>query len=541
MKLRNRIQGLIWASAWLLGGALGAAHAQPNATPPAAPKPAAPPSLQPPAPASVPAPPPKIIIIKPAGPQTFVAPGGNNPTGRQEPAVSLEWIGPGTAKVGQPVSYQIIVKNISTAAVEDVVIKNPIPSGITVTATEPKAVTEDNVLFWKLGTLEPRQQKRLDLQMVPSATGAIACHATVTLSGSASTRLRVFEPKLTIKATGPAKVIIGDPVAITLTITNPGDATAEAVKIVTTLSDGLEHARGKTIDYDLGNLASRETRTVQLLCAAKSGGTQQCQAQVLGEPKLTATDIASVEVLVPKVELSITGPGMRYLDRHATVLFKVTNPGTATANHLALVDQVPQGFSFVSATHDGRHDFVSRTVTWQLGNLAPGQVNQVSMELIAANPGEHKNVASVTAARGLKADSELVTRVEGLPALLMELIDLDDPVEVGTQTSYEIRVTNTGTKTETNLQLTCTVPEKMECLGAKGPADLKFKQEGKEITFDPVPKLAPRADVIYRVNVKGTAPGDMRFRASIKADGLTEPVLKEESTKVYGDEASPPK
>jgi hypothetical protein len=76
----------------------------------------------------------------------------------------------------------------------------------------------------------------------------------------------------------------------------------------------------------------------------------------------------------------------------------------------------------------------------------------------------------------------------------------------------------------------------MECRGAKAPPGINFKQDGKEIVFDTVPKLAPRADVIYRVNVRGIEPGDVRFRARMKADGLTEPVLKEESTRIYGDE-----
>jgi hypothetical protein len=31
----------------------------------------------------------------------------------------------------------------------------------------------------------------------------------------------------------------------------------------------------------------------------------------------------------------------------------------------------------------------------------------------------------------------------------------------------------------------------------------------------------------------------LRFRARITADGLSDPVLKEESTKVYGDSALP--
>jgi hypothetical protein len=75
----------------------------------------------------------------------------------------------------------------------------------------------------------------------------------------------------------------------------------------------------------------------------------------------------------------------------------------------------------------------------------------------------------------------------------------------------------------------------MEFRGAKCAAGCRFRVEGKDIIFEALPRLAPRADVLYRVVVRGVAPGDMRFRARIKADGLSEPVLREESTKVYGD------
>ncbi|MBY0525288.1 MAG: DUF11 domain-containing protein [Gemmataceae bacterium] len=471
------------------------------------------------------------------------APGtsADNPTARQEPAVSIEWIGPGSAKVNQPVSYQLIIKNISAGLVEGVGVKATIPTGVTVNATEPKANMEGDALVWALGNLEPRQEKRLDVQLTSSATGAVACQAAVTITGTSTVRLIVHEPKLAIKAAAPEKVIVGDPATVGLTITNPGDAVSEHVKVTAKLSDGLEHARGSSIDFDLGNMAPKETRTLYVLCGAKSAGSQKCEVTVSGDPKLQAQDSAAIEVLIPKVELAVTGPGMRYLDRHAVYTLKVTNPGTATANHVRLVDEIPQGFTFAAASNEGRHDFVSRTVSWFLGDLPPGQSQEVTLDLVAVNTGEHKNRAAVGAARGLRADNEIVTRIEGLPALLMELVDLDDPVEVGSDTSYEIRVTNTGTKTETNLQLTCTIPDKMEFKGAKAPSGLTSKQEGADIVFDPIPKLAPRADVIYRVNVRGTAPGDLRFRARIKADGLSDPVLKEESTKVYGDERLPQK
>src|SRR4029077_11968458 len=150
------------------------------------------------------------------------------------------------------------------------------------------------------------------------------------------------------------------------------------------------------------------------------------------------------------------------------------------ANHVTVVDQIPQGFKFVSASNEGRHDFASRTVYWQLGDLPPGQSQEVTLDLMAINPGEHKNRSMVTASRGLKAEAELTTQVTGVAALLMEVVDLDDPVEIGAETAYEVRVLNTGTKTETNVHLTCSVPDKMDFLGAKGPGGIGFKTEGKE-------------------------------------------------------------
>ena len=461
----------------------------------------------------------------------------DNPTGRQEPAVSLEWIGPPTIKIGQPVTFQIIVKNVSPIAVQQVIVRNRLPAGVTVQQTEPKAFNDVNVLTWDLGTLEPRQERRIDLRLMPEVKGDLACKATVTFTGASVARIKVREPKLTLKATAVDKVLLGDVTTVTLTVTNPGDGSADHIKIKAALSEGLEHTRGKVVEFDLGNLGPNENRSVQLVCATKSGGKQSCEALATAEGNLNANDTATLDVIMPRLDLTVAGPKLRYLDRKATYVFKVTNPGSAPASNVTVTDLVPVGFKFMQASDGGRHDFSTRTVSWFIGDLTPGQSREVNMELVAINTGEHHHKASVTAARGLKTDAEISTRVEGLPALLMELVDLDDPVEVGADTAYEIRVTNTGSKTETNLQLICTVPEKMEFRGASGAANCKFRVQGKDVVFEPLPRLAPRADAIYRVNVRGIAPGDLRFRARITADGLTEPVLKEESTKVYGDEA----
>jgi uncharacterized repeat protein (TIGR01451 family) len=463
-------------------------------------------------------------------------PSNDNPTGRQEPAVSLEWVGPPTAKLGQPATYQIMVKNICPISVSQVVVRVRIPAGITVQSSEPKALQDAGTLSWDLGTLPPRQERRLDLQMLPDLKGDLACEALVSFAGTSTARIRVREPKLALKAASPDKVLLGDTATIGLNVSNPGDGTAEHVKIRATLSDGLEHTRGKAIEFDLGNLGPTETRGVQLVCVTRNAGPQTCEAVASADCNLLAQASAKVDVILPKLDILAKGPKLRYLDRHAVYTFSVSNPGSAPASNVTVSDVIPDGFKFVSASDGGRHDFATRTVSWFIGDLTPGQSREVSMEAVAIATGMQKHVATVVATRGLKNDTEVQTRVEGLSALLMELVDLDDPVEVGADTAYEIRVTNTGTKTETNLQLICTIPDKMEFRGAKGAADCRFRVQDKEVVFEALPKLAPRADAIYRVNVRGVAPGDLRFRARITADGLTEPVLKEESTKVYGDD-----
>ncbi len=509
------------------GPALGFGSGETHAAPPSSPI----------IPAQYAAPAPNLGVTENAFVEQGPGQSNDNPTGRQEPAVSLEWIGPPTAKLGQSVTYQIIIKNISASPVQGVVVRTRLPQGVTVQATEPKAVNEVNLLTWDLGMLLPRQERRLDLQLLPDAKGDLACQALVTFTGSSTARIRVREPKLILKASGPDKVLLGDVATLALTVTNPGDGTADHVKVKAALPEGLEHARGRVVEFDLGNLGPNETRSVQLVCATKAGGEQKCEAVATAEGNLRSEDAASFEVILPRLDLTVSGPKLRYLDRKAVYVFKIINPGSAPASNVTINDQVPEGFKFLAASDGGRHDFATRTVSWFVGDLIPGQSREVSLEVLAINTGEHKHKANVIAARGLRNDAEITTRVEGLPALLMELVDLDDPVEVGADTAYEIRVTNTGSKTETNLQLICTVPEKMEFRGATGAANCRFRVQGKDIVFEPLPKLAPRADAIYRVNVRGVAPGDLRFRARITADGLTEPVLKEESTKVYGDDA----
>src|SRR5262249_19184766 len=235
--------------------------------------------------------------------------GADTPAGRQEPAVSLEWVGAPVAKVGQPADYSILVRNVCNMPVQQVTVRVRVPAGLTVMGSDPRSANDGGVLVWELGTLMAKQEKAIQIKMQADVKGDVTPQAWVTFTGSSVMRIRVREPKLAIKANVPEKILVGDPAAITLTVSNPGDGPADQVKIRALLTEGLEHARGNKIDFDIGNLAPGESRNVTLLCATRTGGAQKCEVMAEAEGGLKAQDAANVNVIMPSLNLAVEGPG----------------------------------------------------------------------------------------------------------------------------------------------------------------------------------------------------------------------------------------
>jgi uncharacterized repeat protein (TIGR01451 family) len=119
----------------------------------------------------------------------------------------------------------------------------------------------------------------------------------------------------------------------------------------------------------------------------------------------------------------------------------------------------------------------------------------------------------------------------------MELIDTVDPIEKGEHTTYEIRVTNTGTMADENVIVTCPLPEQFRLIAATGPVGYAVQDLGRctVVRFDPIRELHPRTDAIYKITVKALSAGDVRFKAQLTSRHLTTSVAKEESTRIYGD------
>ena len=462
-------------------------------------------------------------------------PGGRHLEGPQAPNLVLKKIAPPEIQVGARATFQISVQNTGQVVAQDVRIHDAVPSGSTLVTTKPEArVGEDGSIVWMLGTLEPDETRDLELEIIPQREGEIGSIASVTFRTDASVRTTVTKPELQLEVSGPRRVMINETLDLNVRVTNVGSGVAANVLLFDALPPELKHPAGPEVEYDVGDLQPGESREIQLNLTAAQEGQIVNVISAKGNGQVQAESSADIEIIAPGLQVSMNGPRRRYLERKATYTLTVANPGTAPAREVELVSHLPKGIQFVSANNRGRYDDSEHAVYWSLAELPEGESGSVKLVTLPVEAGQHRIQLTGRADQNLSDRREELIVVEGLPAIFFEVADVEDPVELGGETEYEIRVLNQGTKTSENIRVAALLPPDMEAISADGPT--RHQVDGNRIFFEGLERLAPKADTTYRVRVRGVQPGDQRFRVQVQSDEMESPVTKEESTRVYADE-----
>ncbi len=450
----------------------------------------------------------------------------------QSPNVTVEWRSTGAVTVGQESSCDLVVKNSGSVKAKDVEIEAKFPSNVRLVSSAPEPESGTG-LVWEFDEIAPGEEKIVHVNFIPVERGEVAASANVRFTGAASTSFAVTEPLLAVKLEGSTEVMVGENASQTLMVSNPGSGTAANVKVEAIIPAGLEHARGERLTMELGNLAPGENRPIRLALTAVAGGRQVIEVHASADNGLVQSAASEVTVIAPSLLASIEGPSLRYLGRHATYTLHVSNDGAAATDNVRVMHKVPDGFEFISADRGAQYDPQNRMLNWFVGRLDRGEESQVAVVLNAKSTGEFTHFIRATSEHGAISDSEVSTRIEGAASLVVDVLDLDDPVEVGVETAYEIRIKNEGTAPAQNVGLTCELPAGMEFLTASG--DSSHAHDKELVVFQPVADVAAGKTLTYRVKVKGTLSGNMRFRTKVSSDSLSEPLASEEMTKIYGE------
>jgi hypothetical protein len=451
----------------------------------------------------------------------------------QTPSVSLEWSKRGNISVGQECQIELVVKNTGTTPATQIAVDAVFPTSIRLTSCEPKPAATAEKLSWSFDTLAPNAERRIALKLVPSRQGDLGATATVRFTGQASTVFKVEEPLLKLAIKGPSEVQLGDPATQIITVTNPGTGVAHDVKLEAKLSAGLEHRSGERLEIQIGSLGPGDSQQVRIGLSAIKGGMQTMQLACTSSCEASSSASTKINVIAPSLEVAVNGPGLRYKDRNAKYAVTVKNDGSVPNSNVRVSHVVPEGFQFVSAERGGKYEASEKTIHWFIGKLEAGQTVTLPCELKATGLGEFKHLVSVNSDSGVQARAHIATRVEGVASLDTEIVDVEDPVEVGGEAAWEVRVKNNGSKAATNIAVACELPEGVELIGAKGATE--SVAAAKVVTFKSLAQLAPGQQAIFRVQVRGVKEGTHRLRAKVSSDSLDQPVSIEEATKFYAD------
>lgn len=453
------------------------------------------------------------------------------PTGDPQTSVILiERVMPRELRVGSGCDYQLTLTNLTNVDVNDVMLVEQFPAGFSFAGAQPQPTRMDGGrAVWQIGKLGPREARQIRIGGGTSGMSELTFCATVTYTTGICSTVRIVNPALVLEKSLPPAAMICDAIPMRLVVRNTGSGTAQGVQILDNLPEGLATTDGKReLAFSIGDLAPGQAREVTATLRASRTGQFVNTARAIETGGLSADASASVRVTQPVLELVKSGPATRYLGRSASFDITVRNSGDAPANNAVLVDTIPDGLRFETADNGGRAS--GNSVTWNLGTLEPGASRTVSTTMMPTRAGRYQNTATVNAYCA-EARGSAVLEVLGIPAVLLEVVDVDDPIEVGSNEVYLVRVLNQGTADGTNIRVTCTLPPELDYVLAEGPT--RGVVSGKTITYEPLPVLAPKATATYRITAKGLAVGDVRFKVSLVSDQTSSPVEETESTHVY--------
>lgn len=464
------------------------------------------------------------------------APGDRRLEGEQSAPLTLTKSAPSEVSVGRPATFETRVRNNGSSIAHQVIVMDRVPRGARLIDASPRYTqTAEGNLIWDLGNLDPGQEALIKMQLMPEEEGEIGSVASASYQVKATARTVSTRPQLEVEHSGPTKALVGDLVSFHIRIHNPGTGVARGVRIEEDVPPGLSHNDGRQLEFEIGDLPPGKTREIALdLTAAEAGGVRNT-IRVRGEGDLVAEHTTELEVLAPQLVAEITGPKRRYLDRQANYSIRVANPGTAAAKTVDFHVQLPTGLKYQNADSSGRYDSKRHTVHWKIPQLPAGEEGVVQLSVLSMTSGQQALKVAARAENGLEATNELAVLVEAAPETTFAVRDSSDPIEVGADATYEIVVSNRGTRADSQVRIEATLPAEMQITSAEGPT--AHTVDGQRVIFEPLGRLDPKSEVTYKIKIRATAaaadPRVVRVQATSAA--LTTPVSREESTLIYED------
>ncbi len=453
------------------------------------------------------------------------------PTGiKSSSGLLLEKVVPEEVLVGQSFEYLYRVSNLTGFDIHQVKVWDRVTPNFRASDADPAATSTDGqVAVWDLGELGAQEVKTIRVRGTAREEGTITTCGWASYSPILCEPIKVTRAALQLVKSAPAEVLICDPIPMKLTVKNTGSSALSAVKVTDQLPAGLTVDGQSSLSFDAGSLAPGQSREFAFNATAARPGRYVNNASASTAQGLTAEDSTTTVVRAPVLAITCDAPSERFVGRPATVCFTVSNTGDGASPNTTVELPIPAGATFNGATAGGQAS--GDKVVWNIGTLAPNSNKELCATFVPSTIGTmvFNGTAKSTCAPAVSATCQ--TPVSGIPAILLEVVDLDDPIEVGKDVVYEITVTNQGSAPGTGIKVTCDLEQEQQYVSGTGATAVTGT--ARRVEMAPVPSLAAKAKATWRVTIRAAAAGNVRFKVSMMSDQITRPVEETESTNQY--------
>ena len=336
---------------------------------------------------------------------------------------------------GDNVTYTVTVTNDGNADAKAVVVRDVLGKDLKfVSATGTYTFDEaTNTITWTV-----------DVDAGKTETFTVV--ATVINYGNVTNSLvvgnKTFNKNVTVPEITPDKTVdnenpnFGDDLTYTVTVKNEGNGNANDVIIVDALGKGLEYVsstgnydnKTNTITWKV-DLASGETKTFTVV--AKIVGYTDVTNEVTVGNKTAAVTVYIPEI-IPAKDVNNTTPNFGDKVEYTVT---VNNNANKDAKQVVIVDTLGKGLKFINASHNGKYDESTRTITWII-DLGAGESAVFSVNAVVEAYGNINNTVVV----GNKSATKNITVPEITPIKKVE----NTVPNFGEEVTYFISVFNSA-------------------------------------------------------------------------------------------------
>ena len=444
--------------------------------------------------------------------------------------LSISKTGPASVTQGNVITYSLTATNAGPGTATNVVIADPIPSGLTFNAGASDSgciVNGANVLCNNF-SLTSGQSRSFAVAF--TVTAGATCNSTIHNDASVSasstdpnpgnnqsqtvnTTVNCLTADASVTKTGPATVNQGGTITYALTASNAGPGTATNVVIMDSIPAGLAFNASGSDSHCVSNgpevlcnnfsLTSGQARTfavvftVTTLAACNSTIQNQAVVSVSNtdpNPSNNVSQIVSSTVNCPnqQADLSITKTGPSTVTRGTTLTYSlvVSNAGPGTATNVVVTDAVPSGLVFNASASDTACHLNGTNVVCDNFSLTSGQSKTLALSFSVPSTATCNstvtNTASVTSAatdpNTGNNQSQTVSTTISCPVTGADLtVQKSGPstATVNGTVQYVLTAINAGPDSASNVVITDAIPAGLTFNAAQ--SDVACTQNGSNI------------------------------------------------------------